>query len=247
MRDGVARCSAHTVTWVQGWITTAARPSWSSGDTRHKSHPTLKSKIQWPPPRVADNQGNEGPALCPSKFVTSHTGGCIQRGVFRRALWVLLSLLCPEPGAPWFAYMLRQKHLFSLVPPVWLIPAELLHSFHFPSSGNSLVLLVQYGKVALLKAKPGGKFASCTVPFDGISGTWRTPREAAVTVGASTFGRTDLHAACYCLLLRTKAWSTHELCIIPLPVDTAGGSSKCLLVFPSGKKVVFAFLASTHF
>lgn len=80
----------------------------------------------------------------------------------------------PTASLSWehqFGYTLRQKDLFSLVSSVCPILAELLYSFHFLSSGNSLVLLMQYSNVALLQAKPGGKFASHTVPFDGSSGT----------------------------------------------------------------------------
>jgi len=55
---------------------------------------------------------------------------------------------------------------------------------------------------------------------------------------------------CYCFLLRTTApvgtCSVHELCILSLPLGFAVCFSK-YLVWLSGKRTGFAFLASSHF
>lgn len=85
--DGAAWCSAHTITWVESWIMMLDQTSWSLGDTGQKSHPTLRSKVQSPPPRAAVNQGNERPTLCPQAFVCDFLHwGCVQRAAFRRDL-----------------------------------------------------------------------------------------------------------------------------------------------------------------
>lgn len=106
----------------------------------------------------------------------------------------------PELGAPQFGHTLQQKHFFLLASPC-LILAKLLYSFHFLSLENSLVLLMQCSNVALLQAKPDGKFASHTALFDSSSKTQHG------SLGSS--------GSCRSLDLMKKIWLARSLLLSP--------------------------------
>lgn len=103
----------------------------------------------------------------------------------------MCTLVClssiPGLGAPQFADALQQKHFLPLVAPCCLILAEPLSSFHFLSSRNSLVLLMQYSNVALIKLNLVGSRLPTLHRLLAALGCSAAPGEAAVAVGARTW------------------------------------------------------------
>lgn len=93
----------------------------------------------------------------------------------------------PGLGAPQLAYALQQKHFLPLVAPCCLILAEPLSSFHFLSSTNSLVLLMQYSNVALIRLNLVGSRLPTLHHLLAALGCSAAPEEAAVAVGARTW------------------------------------------------------------
>lgn len=90
----------------------------------------------------------------------------------------------PGLGAPQLAYAVQQKHVLPLVAPCCLILAEPLSSFHFLSSTNSLVLLMQYSNVALIRLNLVGSRLPTLHHLLAALGCSAAPEEAAVAVGA---------------------------------------------------------------